>query len=104
MQLTHLGTDPRSVAVQTTLTQIAGPNPRRKRLTVSPPLSNPCNVSHRINMTANDGYPLVVGGGPYIEDANLFGGDITQALYGIAIGGVATVEVIDEFELPEFYP
>lgn len=103
-QIVALGTDPRSVIVTTSVTQIAGPNPRRRRLTISPPLSNPVNVSSRNNITANDGYPLVVGGGPYIIDANLFGGDITQALYAIAIGGNATVEVIDEFELPDYYP
>lgn len=105
MQITALGTDPRTVTVSSaTVTQIAGPNPRRRRLTISPPLSNPVNVGLDGNVSATTGYPLVVGGGPLILDSNLFGGDITQAVVAIAIGGTATVYVIDEFELPEFWP
>lgn len=105
MQLSAMGTDPRTVTVSnTTVTQIAGPNPRRRRLTISPPLSNNVNVGLDGNVSATTGYPLVVGGGPLILDSNLFGGDITQAVVAIAISGAATVYVVDEFELPEGYP
>ena len=105
MQLTAMGTDPRTVTVGTaSAVQIAGPNPRRRRLTISPPLSNPINVGLDGSVSATTGYPLVVGGAPLILDSNLFGGDITQAVVAIAIGGNATVYVIDEFELPDYYP
>lgn len=55
-------------------------------------------------MSATSGYPLVTGGVPLILDNNLFGADISQEIVAIAIGGAATVYVVDEFELPETYP
>lgn len=104
MRLSQMGLDCRTVTVNTTPTVIAGVNPRRRRLTISPPLSNPINVGLDGNVSATTGYPLVTGGVPLILDNNLFGADISQEVVAIAIGGAATVYVVDEFELPETYP
>lgn len=97
--------DRRTVTVPSTgSVSVAGCNPRRRRLTISPPLSNPVNLEFNGPAVATAGYPLVVGGAPWIGDINLFGGDITQGVQGIAIGGSATVYVIDEFEAPDWFP
>lgn len=103
--LQQMGRDSRTVTVLSSAsTQIAGPNPRRRRLTISPPLSNPVQVELNGPATAVTGYPLVVGGTPLILDPNLFGGDITQSVQAIAVGGNATVYVTDEFEMPDWAP
>lgn len=100
-----MGRDARVVTVSNvTSTQIAGVNPRRRRLTISPPLSNDILVNLDSAATATGGYSLPVGGAPLILDPNLFGGDIRQSVQAIALVGIATVYVIDEFDMPDDYP
>jgi hypothetical protein len=105
MMLTNLLRDARTISVPSTgSVQIAGVNPRRRRLTISPPLGNPVQVELNGPASATAGYPLVVGGPPLILDANLFGAAFYESVQAIAIVGSATVYVIDEFDPPEWMP
>src|SRR5215469_4588051 len=96
--------DARTITVSSTQsTVIAGTNPRRVRIAISAPLTNPVNLDINVPATATTGWPLVVGGFPVV-----FGdgtpesiGEFTNQINGIAVGGNATVYVVDEFTAPE---
>jgi len=78
-------------------TEIAGPNPRRVRIEISSPLTNPIQVELNGAATATTGWPLVVGGFPLVLGDGEYPGNFTQSIQAIALGGSATVYVVDEF-------
>lgn len=99
--------DARTVTVNSTgSTVIAGANPRRCRIAISAPLSNPVNVDLNTAATATTGWSLTVGGFPLVlgDGTEESMGEYGQQINAIAIGGAAEVYVIDEFYAPEWFP
>ena len=105
MATSTLARDARTITVSsTTSTQIAGPNPRRVRIAISAPLSNNVNVELNGPATATAGWPLTTGGFPLVLGDGETLGEIGMSIQAIALGGAATVYVVDEFIPPEWWP
>lgn len=97
--------DARTVTVLSSgSTVIAGFNSRRTRIAISAPLSNPVQVDINQPATATSGWSLTVGGFPLVLGDGETEGEFGQSIQAIAIGGNATVYVVDEFTAPEYFP
>lgn len=93
-----------TATVTTASGQLVGSNARRVRIAISAPLSNPVNLELSGVATTTSGWPLVVGGFPFVRGDGETLGVVDRPINAIANGGNAEVYVIEEFFAPDDWP